>query len=242
MEVLNNIPVKLECNEVLKNLRLRRENRCIEEGVRDLLEIVIPIAKPKAVYQISYVSNKKDNALDIDGVRFTSNILRVNLDKVGRVFPYVVTSGQELEQITLPPEPLIKNYLLDFIKGVVVTSALHYLEGYVIDRYRIKKISRMGPGSLQDWPITQQRELFSIFGDVEALIDVRLTENCQMIPLKSVSGIFFPTEIPFVNCQLCTREACCDRKVPYEPELVETYRKWGRKNQHTEQPSCNRLR
>ena len=87
-------------------------------------------------------------------------------------------------------------------------------------------MSRMAPGSgaADVWPITQQKELFSIFGNVEDLIGVKLTDKYLMIPIKSVSGIFFQTETTFVTCQLCPREACIRRRAPYDPELVKKYR------------------
>ena len=87
-------------------------------------------------------------------------------------------------------------------------------------------MSRMAPGSgaADVWPIAQQKELFSIFGNVEDLIGVKLTDRYLMIPIKSVSGILFETETTFVTCQLCPREACIRRRAPYDPQLVEKYR------------------
>ena len=73
----------------------------------------------------------------------------------------------------------------------------------------------MSPGSLEDWPITEQTKLFSIFGDTERLIGVRLTDSMLMVPRKSISGILFPSEEGFTSCQLCDRERCPGRKAPY---------------------------
>jgi predicted transcriptional regulator len=42
-----------------------------------------------------------------------------------------------------------------------------------------------------------------------------------MIPLKSTSGILFPTEVDYKNCQLCSRKNCPGRKAPYNPELLK---------------------
>ena len=81
-----------------------------------------------------------------------------------------------------------------------------------------------GSGSADIWPITQQKELFSIFGNVQDLIGVKLTDKYLMIPLKSISGIFFQTETTFVTCQLCPREACIRRRAPYSPDLVRKYK------------------
>jgi hypothetical protein len=81
----------------------------------------------------------------------------------------------------------------------------------------------MSPGSLKDWPITEQKILFSSLGDVESAVGVRLTGSFLMIPRKSVSGIYFPTEIPFLSCQLCPREKCPSRQAAYDRKLVAKY-------------------
>jgi len=81
-----------------------------------------------------------------------------------------------------------------------------------------------GSGSADIWPITQQKELFSIFGDVESQIGVRLTDTYLMIPIKSVSGVIFQTETTFETCQLCPREACIGRSAEYKPDLVRKYK------------------
>jgi len=207
MEVLDSIPVKLDLEEVLTRMHMRNKSESVEKSIHELIEIARPIAKPKAIYEVSYVDNKNEDSLDIGGVRFTSRILRVNLDKVGKVFPYVVTCGRELDEIDFPSHDFIKDYCLDQIKETVLILARSYLEDYLRRKYALGGMSRMAPGSgsVKDWPITQQKELFSIFGNVEDLIGVKLTDKCLMIPIKSVSGIFFPTEIKFESCQLCSR-------------------------------------
>jgi len=225
MELLNNIPVSLELEKVLKGLRLRNVSKYVQGTVRELIGIVQPLAKPKAIYEVSYVDNRTEDSVCIDGVKFTSHILSINLDKVERVFPYVATCGKELDEIALPSDDFMKSYYLDAIKDAVLGSARSYLKDYLIRNYALGQISHMSPGSLTDWPITQQEELFSIFGNLEDLIGVKLTENFLMVPLKSVSGIYFPTEIEFVSCQLCPRELCSGRKAPYDPDLAQKYRK-----------------
>jgi len=224
MEVLSDIPVRLDPEAVLKQLRLRRENKYIEKEVQEVLGLVLPVAKPKAVYKVAYVDNRNGDSLDIDGVRFTSRVLRVNLDQIERVFPYVATCGQELEAITVPADDIMKAYCLDTVKRLVLGSAISYLKDYLTGNYALGQISNMNPGSLEDWPITQQKELFSILDNVREAIGVELTERCLMRPLKSVSGIHFPTEIRFESCQLCPREGCIGRRAPYDPALVKKYR------------------
>ena len=96
MEVLGNIPVKLDLKAVLKRMHARSKNVNAEKIIQELIQIAYPIARPKAVYEVSYIENKSEDSLDIGGMKFTSRILRINLDKVERVFPYFVTCGREL--------------------------------------------------------------------------------------------------------------------------------------------------
>jgi CRISPR/Cas system-associated endonuclease/helicase Cas3 len=65
MEILDNIPVKLESEEVLKLLQLRNGNRNIETIVEELIERAQPIAKPKAGYAISRLGSRKHEELGI---------------------------------------------------------------------------------------------------------------------------------------------------------------------------------
>ena len=226
MEVLDSIPFKLDIEVVLKKLSLRKENKYVERSVQELIEVVRPIAKPKAIYEVCYVENKEEDSLEIGGITFASRVLRVNLDKVERVFPYIATCGTELDKVAVPSDDFLKYYCLDAIKEIALRSALSYLGEYLTRNYALGQMSRISPGagSVEDWPLTQQRELFSIFGKLESLIGVRLTKNFLMVPLKSVSGIYFPTEIKFESCQLCPREACSGRRAPYDPNLVKKYR------------------
>jgi len=229
MEVLNSIPINLELEAVLKRMHVRNRSEGIVKNVQEMLEIARPIAKPKAIYDVAYVDHKNGDSLEIGGVKFVSRVLRINLDKVERVFPYVVTCGRELDEIDIPADDFIKGYYLDQIKETAVILARQYLEDSLQKSYALGQVSRMAPGAGagEDWPITQQEELFSLFGGkdrVEGLIGVRLTDRCLMIPIKSVSGIFFPTEVRFESCQICPRERCIGRRAPYDPELAKKYR------------------
>ncbi len=226
MEVFNSIPVDLEPSKVSKFIHMRSGNQQVERMVQELVEVTCSIAKPKVVYRVSYVDDKDGDTVTIDSVRFTGRLLRINLDQVERVFPYIATCGTELGEIAIPSNDVMKSFCFEEIKIIVLRSAVNYLSNHLAEHYALGKMSRMSPGSgpLESWPIAQQKELFSLFGGVEELIGVRLTKSCVMFPLKSVSGIYFPTEIKFESCQLCPREKCIGRRVSYDPELAKKYR------------------
>jgi len=223
MKVLDNIPVYLELEEVLKWLHINKENKHLND-IQELIEIANSIIKPKAIYKVLYVDNKGEDTVNVGGIRFTSRVLRINLDKAGKVFPYIVTIGKELEDKSASFSNLLKQFYLEEIGDKALDSVEEYLEDYLKRKYRLEQISEMSPGSLEDWPITQQKQLFSVFGNVEELIGVKLTDSLLMIPRKSESGIYFPTEVAFYSCQLCPRKGCRERKAPYNRNLEESYK------------------
>ena len=222
MEIIDNIPVSLSVEQVLRSLHLEKDGKYAGD-VQGLLEMVQPVIRPKAIYNVCYIDRKDRNSVDISGVRFTSRVLRVNLDKAERVFPYIATCGTEVETIDIPPDDIMKKFVLDAIKQTALGVASKHLREYINRKYKPGKMSAMSPGSLEDWPISEQKQLFSIFGDVESLIGVKLTDTFLMLPIKSISGMYFPTEFSFERCQLCPRERCQGRRAPYDEKLKEKY-------------------
>ncbi|UCE44364.1 MAG: vitamin B12 dependent methionine synthase [Candidatus Bathyarchaeota archaeon] len=221
MEVLDAIPVELDPETVLKQLHLT-SGKYVEE-VQELIKTAHSVIHPKAIYEVSYVDSRSDDSVEIDGVSFTSRVLRINLEKIERVFPYIMTIGKELEDTANSFSDLVKRYCLETIGNITIDSIGTYFEGFLKRRYRLEKISEMNPGSLEDWPITQQEQLFSLFGNVKDLIGVELTDSLLMIPRKSASGIYFPTEVTFYSCLLCPRKKCEERQAPYDKSLEEKY-------------------
>ena len=222
MEIISDIPVSLSVEQVLKRLHLD-EDGSYAGDVRGLIEIVESVVNPKAIYDVRYIDRKDADGVEIDGVKFTSRVFRVNLDEVERVFPYIATCGTEVEEIEIPPDDIMRRFVLDAIKQMALGSAMGHLREHIDSRYKPGKMSAMNPGSLEDWPISEQEKLFSLFGNVEELIGVRLTDSFLMIPIKSVSGIYFPTEVGFESCQLCPRKRCPGRRAPYDEALKEKY-------------------
>jgi hypothetical protein len=158
----------------------------------------------------------------IAGTRFRSRVLRKNLDDVGRVFPVVMTVGPRLEEAA-DRSDMLERYYLDAIANLILAEARLQLIRHLCDRFGIEKLSWMSPGSLQEWPIEEQRPLFSLLPGVEDRLGVHLTESCLMLPRKSVSGIYFPSETTFFSCRLCPRERCENRKARYDEALVKEY-------------------
>jgi len=155
--------------------------------------------------------------------RFVSKVLRANLGEVERVFPYVATCGRELDDIPVARGDIFAQFCRDTIKEMALHAAMSHLVSHLKEAYVLETLASMNPGSgdVNIWPIVQQRELFAFFGDVPESIGVVLTESCLMVPNKSVSGLFYPSEDGFQSCQLCHREGCPNRRAPFDPHLWE---------------------
>jgi len=221
MEKFEHIPLNLELKEIGKKLRLERTGDL--EKVRTLFEIAKSLITAKAAYKISYIDEKLEDAVVVDQTLLKSRVLRKNLDNVGRVFPYVITIGGELEEKVDACKDILDQYYLDVIGNIALVKARTYLEDQLRTKYALDGISCMSPGSLEDWPIEEQRPLFAIIKGVETSIGVRLNKSLMMIPRKSLSGIFFPTEITFYSCQLCPRKRCEGRRVRYNEKMAREY-------------------
>ena len=222
MEILHHIPVSLNIEEIKRQLHIDKRREWWNQ-VQNLVETAKPLIFAQAVYKVCYIEARFEDTIRIDGIQFTSKLLRHNLGKVGRVFPYAVTIGDKIEDKIRTCKDQLKKYFLDTIANIALSEAGKYLEDKLRFGYALDGLSSMIPGSLKDWPIEEQRKLFSILGDVEDSIGVRLTENFLMIPVKSLSGICFPTEIPFYSCQLCPRKNCPSRKAVCNEKLSREY-------------------
>jgi hypothetical protein len=223
MEILNNIPVSFDAEQIMKSMRVRSGAERFRIIIDELIEIAKPIVQPKAIYDVAFIDNRDADTLTMNGIKFHSRVMKINLEEVERVFPFVATCGTELEEVKIPANDAVRDFCWDAIKTYSMRAASCYLQDNLKKRYALKELSHMNPGSLESWPVTQQEALFSLFGDVEMFIGVRLTEGFMMYPVKSVSGIYFTTDVKWENCLLCSRENCPGRRAPYDPELVKKY-------------------
>ena len=218
--IFDSIPWRLDLNEVLKTVRMDPADPDASQ-VRRLIDAAWAIGRPKALYREAFIEARTDDTVTIDAVTFKSRILRVNLDHAQQVFAYLATCGTELESWAAPLDDPLERYWADVIMDLALRKALHFLNERIADVVPHSKTSVMNPGSLRDWPITQQRPLFALIGSAAARVGITLTESMLMTPAKSVSGIRFPTDVRFENCQLCPRNDCPNRRMPYDKELYQ---------------------
>ena len=219
MNVLRDIPFSFDESDFFARTHLDRFPDSLE-AVRKLLCSAVPLVRPKALYRVCFIEERTESTVRIGRTLFSSELLSRKLREVERVFAYVATCGNELEAMESETADLFARYCLDTLKEMALLTARHHLLEHLRTAYGARELSSMNPGSgnTRMWPISEQRPLFELLGDVESAIGVRLTSSLLMIPNKSVSGVFFPTRVHFESCQLCTRENCPRRRAAYSGE------------------------
>lgn len=216
--VLAGIPTKLPLEDLYKKLRVR-EGSSQQAELLGLIREAESIAVPKALCGVAYVDERGSDYVVLDGVRFTSRILAVNLAETHRAFPYLATCGTELEEWSKGLDDLLHKFWAEAIREAAMRNAMAAVADYLQETYKPGETSRMNPGSLSDWPLEEQVPLFQLLGDTEATVGVHLTESMLMLPAKTVSGIRFGAAGTFESCMLCPRPSCPNRRAPYDTAL-----------------------
>lgn len=222
LTIIENIPLVVNEEELLHYLQMDTTSVFLED-IRNIVHEAEALARPKGLYRLSAVEHTGETAVTLDGITFTSRVLRVNLDGMYRAFSFLATCGRELEAWSRTLEDPMQQFWADTIKEMALRQAIQTLSEQIRNTYETGDLAMMNPGSLPDWPISEQRPLFALFGDAATRIGVSLTESCLMSPIKSVSGVWFSTEKGFVNCQLCKREKCPNRRMPFDQHVLDLH-------------------
>ncbi len=151
---------------------------------------------------------------------FSSNIIaRRILSKCSKAAIFLTTIGPRLEDRVLrlmDAGEILKGAVLDAVGSEAVEELACWLEGSVRETAAASGADvslRYSPGYC-DWDIRQQKVLFNALdGDLQG---VELTEDCLMMPRKSISGIIgigFDPSITLSPCLFCNKTDCPSRRL-----------------------------
>jgi len=217
----DNIEFKLDAQSLIDRLRLSESSGLLDDFKR-LLDEAEKIARPKYMIRQVEPENISDNSIGFSkNITLESRILAKNIKDSKRIFLIINTAGAELESWAEKyKNQMLENYWIGEIQIEALRCAEKAAILYLTDNFDVKSFGRMSPGSLKDWPITEQVKLFDLVGETEK-IGVSLTKHMAMVPLKTTSWIIFETEKHFENCMLCARDDCPSRRAEYNPTLYE---------------------
>ncbi|MCK5811814.1 MAG: vitamin B12 dependent methionine synthase [Clostridiales bacterium] len=209
--------IKINKEAIVKRMRVRDQEDI--DRINELCEQAIDVAVPKTIFAIGYINDSNNEQVTINEITFNSKLMSKNFDKLHRVFPFMATCGREVFDWANKIDDVFERYWADYIMEAILRSAIRELYDVIKNEFGLEKLSSMNPGSLEGWPIEQQEHLFSLFNKGKEPLGISLTDTFLMIPQKSISGILFPSDSNYVNCQLCERVNCQSRRVPFNIEI-----------------------
>ena len=179
------------------------------------------LIEPSYSYIISDIDRVEVSRALIKGrIVFKSEVIARLLERCEKVAVFILTIGDRLEETIgrLADDGLIvEAYVLDAIGSSVAESLADVVQSKIGDLARAQGLCisrRFSPGYC-DWDINQQRVLFrAIDGDSSR---VYLSEECMMMPQKSISGIIGiglrDQGVESYNpCETCNKRNCPGRR------------------------------
>lgn len=192
---------------------LKLTNEELEDELLELMDEADKIARPTSLFAVCPV---EENAA-VNGISIPSDLVVEKLSGKNRCFPYIATCGPELEKWS---EAYSGDFLAEFWADEIKKKYLYHITQatlrYFKEQYHTSgHLAAVNPGSLPQWPVSGQQELFAILGGrdfVRESIGVIYTDSFLMLPSKTVSGICFESEVFYENCQHCPLTRCPNRR------------------------------
>ena len=218
-QFLKTIPFQINMEKLFDLLCIKKKDPYADRLII-LAGIAQEIARPKALYRLCRLEKQTVDAVIVEGTILSSRVLRVNLDPVHRVFVGLSTCGSEILELANSATNFMEKYWVDVIMEMALRAADQAMDAHIQLIYQPGPLSSICPGSIADWPITEQKPIFNIIGRQAGEIGVTLSESMLMEPIKSLSRIIYPSKSQFKSCQLCPIERCASRKALYDPKAM----------------------
>lgn len=217
--VIKDIPLTLTSEEVARHLRVNEDDY---DEFMDIYNEVFPLLAPCVYVGIEHIRSNDGRRVTIGDQTFESRILAVNLKDAQKVYPYIGTSGRAAYEKAESYSDSLYKFWAHGICEMALGNAMHCAFEKIKERLNVQSLNAMNPGSLQDFPISQQKPLFDLLKNVEEACGVTLTPTYLMIPIKSGSGIWYESDKHYANCMMCPRVGCPNRRAPYEANMFES--------------------
>lgn len=204
--------------EILRYLGAAPDTEQLDDLIAKAEREVTAAAVPRHVFQRLPVM-VRSNAVTVGGTELVSRDLAAHLQGCSEVFLFAMTLGAGIDS-------LIRRYSLTEMPLVPVLqacSAAYTEECADVAQREIEQIARAenlylrprySPG-YGDFKLEYQKFLFAAL-DISKKIGVSLTDDCLMIPFKSVTAIIGLSPDPSLchvgKCMTCTAADCPFRK------------------------------
>jgi cobalamin-dependent methionine synthase I len=155
-----------------------------------------------------------------EGPEFKSPKLSKMLKDCDDIICYIATLGDGIEgeiKRLMDKKHMAEAYILDAMASAAADNMVATFHRLMKDEYKNqgKQVTLCFSPGYCDWPITEQKKLFSLIESQE--VEVDLNDSCLMTPRKSISGVFgihSNGETPYNPCWDCNRTDCPSRRAP----------------------------
>ena len=213
--VIKDLSWSVPYDAAVKFLRVSEDD---EEEFKDTYDEVLPLLEPVCYLGEDAIEHNDGHQLTVGGQIFTSRVVCVNLESSDKVYPYVFTSGRKAYEYAIGLDDDLYKFWAHGICEIALKSFGASVYKMVKEELGTENVFNMGPGSVIDWPITEQKPLFALLGDVYENTGIELSDTFLMHPIKSGSGFYYVSEKHFASCMLCPRNGCPNRKAPFDSE------------------------
>ena len=193
--------------------------KSIKSKLRVLEDTFNSLITPDIHYRMIDFTVKDEGVIRIEGtIEFESKNLSEVMKSAEKLVCFIGTLGPGIEEevgVLMQDNNLSEAYILDAMGSVAVEDLVDKFQQTIkseCERVGKTVTLRFSPGYC-DWPLTEQKKLFSLFEPGE--IPVQLLDSCLMQPVKSISGVFgiVPQGSALYNpCHYCDDRACKARR------------------------------
>ena len=202
--IFKNIPFEANIAELVQNPFFK--GNVNDEEIKIAWNKAAALASPSVMVRQVDIVHSERGVCEIGGQKVSSSVLDKNLSGLHRAFAYVATCGKTIAQVKSENENV--SSALFVLRMQALRAAMEYAMSWTKEHFALSKTATVNPGSLPQWPITEQPVLFAMIGDVEGELGIELTKTMFMWPSESASGLIFETEHDYQNCMACKKLDC----------------------------------
>ncbi|HYC38697.1 MAG TPA: hypothetical protein VEC19_19875 [Usitatibacter sp.] len=198
------VPPRLHFERILRiqgYSDLTRVRPVIRRTAESMAAIAERLSAPEVVFRHVRVASVGEVLELQGGARLHCRAFARQLRGCSEVVPFALTVGQAIPQRVIDlaeAGDLLEGLLLETAGWLAIEDATRQFKGWLREAMIARGLritSRMGPGysykidgRMHDWPLEEQRTLFSLFGEAE--LPVKLMASCAMLPKMSRSGLY----------------------------------------------------
>ncbi|MDR1080652.1 MAG: hypothetical protein LBQ79_06755 [Deltaproteobacteria bacterium] len=179
----------------------------LREKVAYMLPDVREFARPWGAFTVRRPEFPGGDRITIGGRGFTSSLLVRELWGLDEVFPFLASEGPELAGWAASVDEDLRKAAFA-VRFIALKEAEEAMERHIAERWGVPDISAVAPGTLDEWPQSEQRPLFELMGPAADRKGMFLNSKLWLEPLVSSSGIYFSSPGGFHNCYLCRDDDC----------------------------------